>query len=328
MSLDLRKITDSAHVPAELLKIWLRNLKEPIIHVSLYGECINLGNKALIGSPLGTSIKEISPEMKEGVDKLLSRLDSTSLHMVRRLCKVMQDVAAEEKATKMDLGALSIVIAPSFIRNPSNDPLVQMKNVKAESKFMELLCRVVETSSINVLELSSLPNVSVSPDHESSKPTSIIVLPEEPDETESIPNSGGFLRQDSSADILYLDKKEAEFIPHGDVKSPPTEESLGSFSPKESFSPLSTLERRSNCLPNPGGHMARNLRGGSLMIPGGNQLHPSALLDGRKSISVLPMPRNSMEHECYSIPASPKALGVLSSGMEQEEEEIVFWGKS
>jgi hypothetical protein len=35
----------SAHVPAALLKKWLRDLVEPIITDSLYDSCIDLGQK-------------------------------------------------------------------------------------------------------------------------------------------------------------------------------------------------------------------------------------------------------------------------------------------
>ena len=43
---DLKDITDP-HVPSSLLKLWLRELAEPLIPANLYDDCISIGREAM-----------------------------------------------------------------------------------------------------------------------------------------------------------------------------------------------------------------------------------------------------------------------------------------
>jgi hypothetical protein len=146
---NLESKVDSPNTSAELLKIWMRNLKDPIIPFALYQSCIDLANKQSMSS------KELfleTPEKQEAFRKILDAIPQVNLRIIERLVRLALDIS-DNKLSLMDLSNLSIVLAPSFLRQTTKDPMLQLKTFKSESKFVEILCRNLDVSSIPAIEL-------------------------------------------------------------------------------------------------------------------------------------------------------------------------------
>jgi hypothetical protein len=147
---NLQSKIDSPNISAELMKIFLRNLKDPIIPFNLYQSCIDLANKQTLtsqGSILDT------PEKLESFQKILSELPKVNLKIIERLVRLASDIS-ESKETLMDISNLAIVLAPSFLRQTTKDPMLQLKTFKSESKFVEILCRNLDVINLSPIELA------------------------------------------------------------------------------------------------------------------------------------------------------------------------------
>ncbi|KAL1464328.1 hypothetical protein WDU94_003985 [Cyamophila willieti] len=121
-----------AHTPASLLKLWYRELYEPLIPDSLYGECVTHCESPCIVLSL--------------VDKLpeLNRLVLCYLvHFLQMFAK--PDVV---QMTKMDANNLAMVMAPNCLRCTSSDPCVIFDNARKEMAFMRTLIQHLDTRFI------------------------------------------------------------------------------------------------------------------------------------------------------------------------------------
>ena len=143
-----------AHVPAALLKQWLRELYIPLIpgqsiassqawtdikiHVSddnFYADAVRVGEDA----DLACSLVKRLPELHQVVLSFLIRF----LQIF-----ISPDVVS---ITKMDASNLSMVFAPNFLRCPSKDPIVIMENTRKEMAFVKTLIHHLDTSAVEGL---------------------------------------------------------------------------------------------------------------------------------------------------------------------------------
>jgi len=125
-----------AHVPAGLLKMWLRELYVPLIpDDNLYAEAILAGEDTAAALAV--------------VDKL-PEIHSTVLHFLIRFLQlfIRPEVVS---VTKMDSSNLSMVFAPNFLRCPSSDPIVIMENTRKEMAFVKSLIHGLDTESVKTV---------------------------------------------------------------------------------------------------------------------------------------------------------------------------------
>jgi len=122
----------SPHVPAGLMKDFLRTLRDALIPEEYYMKCISLVLKA---------DKENSPVDKKTFREILSKLPKTNVAVLKFLTDFIHRVAAPEnlEINKMTVANLAMVFAPSVLRNPSTDPLDMIKNIKHEVRFVDVL---------------------------------------------------------------------------------------------------------------------------------------------------------------------------------------------
>ncbi|KAJ3337303.1 Eukaryotic translation initiation factor 6 [Gonapodya sp. JEL0774] len=111
---DITGIFDPS-VPASLLKLWMRELAEPIIPVEQYESCIEVGKRDL----------EKKKDMTED-----------AWHIVKQLPTIVAD-PENQKVTKMNLNNLAMVFAPNFLRCPSDNPALIFENTKYEQAFLK-----------------------------------------------------------------------------------------------------------------------------------------------------------------------------------------------
>ncbi|XP_065079244.1 uncharacterized protein RhoGAP93B isoform X4 [Ochlerotatus camptorhynchus] len=126
--------TMDAHAPASLLKLWYRELYDPLIPDDLYEDCVATEDPA---------------EAAAIVDKLpkINRLVLTYLvHFLQQFA--LPDVVVN---TKMDSSNLAMVFAPNLLRCQSQDPKVILENARKEMAFMRTLIQHMDTTSVAYL---------------------------------------------------------------------------------------------------------------------------------------------------------------------------------
>eukprot|EP00808_Paulinella_micropora_P015858 g51545.t1 len=95
------------HVPAGVLKKFLRDLSEPLVPETQYRNCVNLGQ-------LSPKDENISPSAAAVWDQV------PPLHklVLTRVCELMVQVAEKEEGNQMGLSNLGVVFGPGCIRPP------------------------------------------------------------------------------------------------------------------------------------------------------------------------------------------------------------------
>lgn len=114
--------------PASLLKLWLRELTDPIIPHSFYERCL------LVGSDVDEAIA------------ILDEIPPYNRNVLKYLIKFLQvvgDPRYQEK-TKMSINNIAMVFAPNILRCPSDNPLVILANSKFEQNFLKALINYLE----------------------------------------------------------------------------------------------------------------------------------------------------------------------------------------
>ncbi|XP_023714791.1 filaggrin isoform X3 [Cryptotermes secundus] len=122
-------ITD-AHAPASLLKLWYRELYEPLIPDSMYAECVN---------------HHADPEIAVA---LVQRLPELNRLVLCYLIRFLQIFARTEvvQVTKMDASNLAMVMAPNCLRCTSEDPRIIFENARKEMAFIRTLIQSLDTT--------------------------------------------------------------------------------------------------------------------------------------------------------------------------------------
>ncbi|GAB6028891.1 hypothetical protein CHUAL_004690 [Chamberlinius hualienensis] len=120
------------HVPGSLIKLWYRELYEPLIPSQFYNECV-----------------ENHDDVDIAID-IISRLPEINRFVLTYLIRFLQVFAQAENvaATKMDANNLAMVMAPNCLRCMSDDPRVIFENTRKEMAFIRTLIQNLDTSHI------------------------------------------------------------------------------------------------------------------------------------------------------------------------------------
>ncbi|KAK2154868.1 hypothetical protein LSH36_255g02019 [Paralvinella palmiformis] len=118
------------HIPASLLKLWYRELYEPLIPPDIYDQCIN------------------NCEDEQMVINIVQNLPHINRLVLSYLIRFLQVFAAPENAivTKMDVNNLAMVMAPNCLRCESEDPKIIFENTRKEMAFIRTLIIHLDTS--------------------------------------------------------------------------------------------------------------------------------------------------------------------------------------
>lgn len=146
-----------AHAPASLLKLWYRELYDPLIPDDLYEDCVATDNPddvAVVISKLKPLNKSVSIIYLSIFVKYSNRclfilcifITQVLMYLVHFLQQFAQpDIVAN---TKMDSSNLAMVFAPNCLRCTSQDPKVILENARKEMAFMRTLITNMDTSSV------------------------------------------------------------------------------------------------------------------------------------------------------------------------------------
>ncbi|XP_055995924.1 rho GTPase-activating protein 39-like isoform X16 [Ostrea edulis] len=118
------------HIPASLLKLWYRELYEPLIPAEFYDLCI------------------LNYQNPEAAIDVVSKLPDINRLVLAYLIRFLQVFAAEEnsKTTKMDVNNLAMVMAPNCLRCECIDPHTIFENTRKEMGFIRTLIQNLDTS--------------------------------------------------------------------------------------------------------------------------------------------------------------------------------------
>ncbi len=128
--------SSSPHAPAALLKEWLRDLSEALIPNEQYSEAIAITRAAGSDTPTAAAVLT-----------LFDKLDQINRNVIRDIALLCAEISSVEnqKINRMSLENLAIVFAPSFLRNPSENPMEILNNTKYEVRFVTSLLAAVAT---------------------------------------------------------------------------------------------------------------------------------------------------------------------------------------
>ncbi|XP_044303496.1 rho GTPase-activating protein 39-like isoform X1 [Varanus komodoensis] len=120
------------NIPASLLKLWYRELEEPVIPQQFYKECIS---------------NYENPDAAVAVVELLPEFNRLVLCYLIHFLQIFAQPANVGK-TKMDVNNLAMVMAPNCLRCQSDDPRVIFENTRKEMSFLRMLIVHLDTSFI------------------------------------------------------------------------------------------------------------------------------------------------------------------------------------
>ncbi|KAF9179838.1 hypothetical protein BGZ51_006630 [Haplosporangium sp. Z 767] len=124
---DISDIEDP-HVPCSLLRLWIRDLPEPVIPYEMYQQCIQ------------------GAQDKDAVTKVIMSLPLWHKEMMIYLVSFLKTFnnPSVREATKMSLSNLAMVFAPTLLQCSSEEAPMLMNHLQAERAFVSTLISEVE----------------------------------------------------------------------------------------------------------------------------------------------------------------------------------------
>ncbi|XP_075757589.1 rho GTPase-activating protein 39-like isoform X2 [Pelodiscus sinensis] len=120
------------NIPASLLKLWYRELEEPVVPPQFYAECIRRCQ---------------DPDAAVAVVQLLPEFNRLVLCYLIHFLQIFAQPTNVGK-TKMDVNNLAMVMAPNCLRCESDDPRVIFENTRKEMSFLRMLIVHLDTGFI------------------------------------------------------------------------------------------------------------------------------------------------------------------------------------
>lgn len=129
-----KNVYDTSHlndpnVPASLLKMWMRDLGEPLIPTDLYDRCCKIG------------MLEPGQERINQAFDLVKQLPDINKRVAIYIIKFLHEIGdpANQPKTKMTTANLAMVFAPNFLRCPSDNPAIILVTTQYEQQFLRTL---------------------------------------------------------------------------------------------------------------------------------------------------------------------------------------------
>ncbi|XP_053309601.1 rho GTPase-activating protein 39-like isoform X2 [Spea bombifrons] len=122
-------------IPASLLKLWYRELEEPLIPQQFYKQCIS---------------NYENPDAAVAVVQQLPELNRLVLCYLIHFLQIFSQ-PSKVGTTKMDVNNLAMVMAPNCLRCQSDDPRIIFENTRKEMSFLRMLIVHLDTSFVRGL---------------------------------------------------------------------------------------------------------------------------------------------------------------------------------
>jgi len=156
------------HTTAAVLKLWFRELPDPLIPTNFYETCTESPEKAM-------SIINQLPPINQNVAIF-------TINFLQEFSK-----AEHVEATRMSKENLAMVFSPSFLRCPYQDPHAVLSSAEKEKKFLLNLLDEVPFNGFTipslqpvVIHLTEAPSDQPPPDHPIQETSQPSALPQSP----------------------------------------------------------------------------------------------------------------------------------------------------
>ncbi|CAG8550015.1 6432_t:CDS:2, partial [Acaulospora colombiana] len=128
---DISGITDP-NVPSSLLKLWLRDLADPLIPADFYDRCIKFAED-----------KDMTIEIVKSLPEINKRVVTYTIDFLQKFYNPETTIL-----TKMNVHNLAMCFAPNFLRCPSDNLSVIFENTKYEQAFVRTLLLYLRSKEI------------------------------------------------------------------------------------------------------------------------------------------------------------------------------------
>ncbi|XP_047410472.1 rho GTPase-activating protein 22 isoform X6 [Sciurus carolinensis] len=123
--------TTDVHTVASLLKLYLRELPEPVIPFARYEDFLSCAQ--LLTKDEGEGTLELA--------KQVSNLPQANYNLLRYICKFLDEVQSHSNVNKMSVQNLATVFGPNILRPQIEDPVTIMEGTSLVQHLMTVLIR-------------------------------------------------------------------------------------------------------------------------------------------------------------------------------------------
>ncbi|NWX01608.1 RHG22 protein, partial [Caloenas nicobarica] len=117
------------HTVASLLKLYLRELPEPVIPFAKYEDFLSCGQ--LLSKDEGEGTQELVRQVKN--------LPQANYNLLKYICKFLDEVQAHSSINKMSVQNLATVFGPNILRPKMEDPVTMMEGTSLVQHLMTVL---------------------------------------------------------------------------------------------------------------------------------------------------------------------------------------------
>ncbi|MED6267586.1 hypothetical protein CHARACLAT_013792, partial [Characodon lateralis] len=157
------------HTVASLLKLYIRELPEPIIPFSKYTQFLSCAQ--LLSKDKEMAIVELSKQVKS--------LPQVNYNLLKYICKFLDEVQLQSNDNKMSVHNLATVFGPNILRPRMEDPVTMMEGSSQVQHLMTVL--ISEHSQLYPNEVPRTEVKSLSPHQELKRSKVVWVSQEETD---------------------------------------------------------------------------------------------------------------------------------------------------
>lgn len=131
------KGVDDPHTPGSLLKLWMRELSDPIIPCEFYDDAIAAAKAD--DEKMAVALVGKMPKLNKQVP--LTIASTNDAQVIFYVIEYLREVAQPDNVpkTKMNINNLAMVFAPNFLRCPSEDPSVIFNTQKFQQTYVKHL---------------------------------------------------------------------------------------------------------------------------------------------------------------------------------------------
>ncbi|XP_076829959.1 rho GTPase-activating protein 22 isoform X1 [Brachyhypopomus gauderio] len=127
--------TTDVHTVASLLKLYLRELPEPVIPFNKYEDFLTCAQLLLKDEDVGLS--ELAKQVKT--------LPQANYNLLKYICRFLDEVQSHSSENKMSVQNLATVFGPNILRPKIEDPVTMMEGTSQVQHLMTLLISEHET---------------------------------------------------------------------------------------------------------------------------------------------------------------------------------------
>eukprot|EP01122_Echinamoeba_exundans_P007434 TRINITY_DN2299_c0_g2_i1.p1 TRINITY_DN2299_c0_g2~~TRINITY_DN2299_c0_g2_i1.p1 ORF type:complete len:1223 (-),score=342.55 TRINITY_DN2299_c0_g2_i1:17-3685(-) len=125
---------DDVNVISGLIKLFLRELPEPLLTFELYNEFVSV-----------VDVSGDDAARCKAVSKTLAKLPGPNMALLKKLVRLCVQIEAKKDLNKMTATNLAVVLCPSILRMQEANPLTMVEDIEKANKLMVLMISFYKT---------------------------------------------------------------------------------------------------------------------------------------------------------------------------------------